>query len=58
MENIGVHHLKVTEIYNTNLLALDIVQIIEAEANFYVRIFIIFKLIIKFILNIGNNCFR
>jgi len=36
MENIGVHHVKAAEIYNSNVLALEIVQIIEAEANFYV----------------------
>ncbi|XP_026810325.1 fatty acid synthase-like [Rhopalosiphum maidis] len=36
MENIGVHHVKAAEIHNNNLLATQIVQIIEAEANFYV----------------------
>lgn len=36
MENIGLHYVKVTEIYNNDVLALDIVPIIEAEANFYV----------------------
>ncbi|XP_060836830.1 fatty acid synthase-like isoform X2 [Rhopalosiphum padi] len=36
MENIGVHHVKSVEIHNNNLLATQIVQIIEAEANFYV----------------------
>lgn len=40
MENIGVHHVKVAEIYKKNLLALDIVPIIEAEANFFVNILI------------------
>lgn len=38
MENIGVHYLKAAEIYNNNLIALDVVQIIEAEANFFVSI--------------------
>lgn len=40
MENIGVHYVKAAEVYKKNLMALDIVQIIEAEANFYVNIFI------------------
>ncbi|XP_050531344.1 fatty acid synthase-like [Daktulosphaira vitifoliae] len=35
MENVGTHHLKVAEIYNKNVFATDIVEIIEAEANFY-----------------------
>lgn len=39
MENIGVHHVKVAEIYKKTLLALEIVPIIEAEANFFVSIF-------------------
>lgn len=39
MENIGIRYVKAAEIYKDNLLALEIVQIIEAEANFYVRIF-------------------
>lgn len=34
-----MHHVKVAEIYKKNLFALDIVPIIEAEANFYVSIF-------------------
>lgn len=37
MENIGVHYVKATEIHNNNVLATEIVKIIEAEANFYVR---------------------
>ncbi|XP_050064418.1 fatty acid synthase-like [Aphis gossypii] len=36
MENIGVHYVKAAEIHNNNVLATEIVQIIEAEANFYV----------------------
>lgn len=36
MENIGVHLLKAAEIYKDDLLAIEIVKIIEAEANFYV----------------------
>jgi len=39
MENIGVHHVKTAEIHNKSVLAFEIVQIIEAEANFYVRNF-------------------
>jgi fatty acid synthase len=39
MENVGIRYIKATEIYKDNLLAPEIVQIIEAEANFYVRIF-------------------
>eukprot|EP00102_Acyrthosiphon_pisum_P027204 XP_016664414.1 PREDICTED: fatty acid synthase [Acyrthosiphon pisum] len=37
MENIGVHHVKAAEVHNKSVLAFDIVQIIEAEANFYVN---------------------
>ncbi|VVC42234.1 Acyl transferase/acyl hydrolase/lysophospholipase,Ketoacyl-synthetase, C- [Cinara cedri] len=37
MENIGVHNLKAAEFYKNNLQALDIVQIIETEAKFYVN---------------------
>lgn len=40
MENIGVHYIKAAEIYNNNLFALEIVQTIEAEANFYVNMFL------------------
>lgn len=40
MENIGVHYVKVAEIYKNNLLAFDVVRIIESEANFYVNIFV------------------
>ncbi|XP_060865504.1 fatty acid synthase-like [Metopolophium dirhodum] len=36
MENIGVHHVKAAEVHNKSVLAFEIVQIIEAEANFYV----------------------
>ncbi|VVC37697.1 Acyl transferase/acyl hydrolase/lysophospholipase,Acyl transferase,GroES- [Cinara cedri] len=36
MENIGDRLIKVAELYNNNLYAFEIVQIIEAEANFYV----------------------
>jgi len=39
MENIGVHYVKAAEIHNETVLASEIVQIIEAEANFYVRNF-------------------
>jgi len=39
MENIGVHHVKAAEVHNNCLLASEIVQIIEAEANFYVMHF-------------------
>lgn len=39
MENVGKRYIKAAEIYKDNLLAQDIVQIIEAEANFYVNIF-------------------
>jgi len=37
MENIGVHYVKAAEIHDESVLAIEIVQIIEAEANFYVR---------------------
>lgn len=40
MENVGIRYLKAAEIYKDNLLAQEIVQIIEGEANFYVRIFL------------------
>lgn len=36
MENIGVHYVKAAEVHNKSVLAFEIVQIIEAEANFYV----------------------
>jgi len=39
MENIGVHYVKAAEIHNKSVLAFEIVQIIEAEANFYVKNF-------------------
>lgn len=42
MENVSVHHIKAAEIYKKNLLALEIVQIIEAEPNFYVSLFMAF----------------
>jgi len=38
MENIGVHSLKAAEIYKNNLFALEVVLIIEAEANFFVSV--------------------
>lgn len=53
MENVGVHHIKATEIYKTNLLALEIVQIIEAEANFYVSVFML-----SFVMILRHRCFR
>lgn len=36
MENIGKRHIKAAEIYKNDLLALEVVPIIEAEANFIV----------------------
>ncbi|XP_050427979.1 fatty acid synthase-like [Adelges cooleyi] len=36
MENVGAHYLKAAEVYKKNVLATDIVAIIENEANFYV----------------------
>lgn len=38
MENVGAHRVKAAEIHINDLLAPEIVKIIEAEANFYVNI--------------------
>lgn len=47
MENVGSHNLKAAELYNKNVFATDIVEIIEAEANFYVCIQNIYIVSIK-----------
>jgi len=38
MENVGARRVKAAEIYKNDLLAPEIVKIIEAEVNFYVNI--------------------
>lgn len=51
MENIGIRNLKAAELHKNNLLALEIVQIIEAEANFFVG-FCNVLLFVQFSLNL------